>query len=73
MTKSMIDEVKELLALTETELDEILLSEKYNKANLRELVRRCLQVANEYKIAFEYEISEAKKETEESLKRYSRE
>lgn len=73
MDNKIIVEVKDLLALSKSDLDEILLAENYNKANLRELVRRCLKVANEYKKAFEYEISNTKKETEEALKRYNRE
>lgn len=73
MANKIIDDVQHLMSLNEESLNELLLNEKYNKANLRELVRRTLKVANEYKNAFEYEVSEAKKETEESLKYYSRE
>ncbi|WP_161513239.1 hypothetical protein [Bacillus sp. AIIW2] len=72
MPEKIIDEVNYLMTLTDDELNELLISEKYNKANLRELVRRTLKVANEYKKAFEYETSEEKKETDESLKRYDR-
>lgn len=67
MSEKIIDEVNYLMTLTDDELNELLISEKYNKANLRELVRRTLKTANEYKKAFEYEISEEKKETDESL------
>ncbi|XBO86373.1 hypothetical protein AAGG52_01015 [Bacillus licheniformis] len=45
----IIDEVNYLMTLTDDELNELLINEKYNKANLRELVRRTLKVANEYK------------------------
>ncbi|MED2944234.1 hypothetical protein P4284_22760 [Bacillus swezeyi] len=71
MTKKIIDEVNDLMTLTDDELNDLLINEKYNKANLRELVRRTLKVANEYKKAFEYEISETKKETDEALELYS--
>ncbi|MEK5098614.1 MULTISPECIES: hypothetical protein [Bacillus] len=73
MSEKIIDEVKYLMTLTDDELNELLISEKYNKANLRELVRRTLKVANEYKKAFEYEISEEKKETDEALRLYDEE
>lgn len=53
----IIDSVQDLMKLSREELDEVLLSEKYNKSNLRELVRNSLKVANEYKSAFEYELS----------------
>ncbi|PAC96345.1 hypothetical protein [Bacillus paralicheniformis] len=72
MTKKIIDKVNDLMTLTDDELNDLLTNEKYNKANLRELVRRTLKVANEYKKAFEYETSEKKKETDESLKLYDR-
>lgn len=55
--KKIIDEVQDLMKLPEDELTELLLEEKYNKAILRELVRRTLKVANDYKKAFEYEHS----------------
>ncbi|UZN53034.1 hypothetical protein [Bacillus paralicheniformis] len=72
MSEKIINEVNYLMTLTDDELNELLNNEKYNKANLRELVRRTLKVANEYKKAFEYETSEEKKETDESLKLYER-
>ena len=61
MGNEIIDDVEYALSLKEEELNELLLNEKYNKANLRELLRRTLKVTNEYKRAFEYEKSEAKK------------
>ena len=73
MATKLIDDVKYLMGLNEDELEEILLNEKYNKQNLRELVKRTLKVTSEYKKAFEYEISEEKKETDESLRRYENE
>ncbi|MCY7865951.1 hypothetical protein P8918_13000 [Bacillus spizizenii] len=54
----MIHSIKELMELSEDELNEALLEDTYNnKANLRELVRRTLIKANEYRQAFEYEKS----------------
>lgn len=73
MSKKIIDDVRDLMALPEPVLNELLLDEKYNKANLRELVKRILKVTNEYKTAFEYQISEEKKETDDFLKRHNRE
>lgn len=51
----MIDSVNDLMKLTEDELTEKLLDDKYNKANLRELVRSSFKKIYEYKTAFEYE------------------
>jgi hypothetical protein len=48
-----IDNVYDLMNLSREELDEILLEPKYNKALLRELVRRTLKVANEYKFSLD--------------------
>lgn len=58
MNKNIIDDIHDLMRLSEDELTEVLLNEKYNKANLRELVRRSLETARDYKKAFEYERSE---------------
>lgn len=58
MNKNIIDDIHDLMRLSEDELTEALLNEKYNKANLRELVRRSLGAVREYKKAFEYERSE---------------
>jgi hypothetical protein len=73
MNRNIIDSVNELMKLTEDELTEALLDEKYNKANLRELVKRSLGTAKEYKQAFEYEKSEEKKETDKLLTLYQNE
>ena len=64
MSERIVDDVAYLLTLSPEELDELLLSDAYNKANLRELVRRVLASAAEYKQAFEYEISEERREAE---------
>ncbi|MBP3038079.1 hypothetical protein J9303_00970 [Bacillaceae bacterium Marseille-Q3522] len=42
---NIIDNVSKLMLLADDELTEILLQEKYNKQNLRELVRRALDEA----------------------------
>lgn len=55
MPNQIIDDVQTLMGLSDNELTEVLLDEKYNKANLRELVRRSLKEAIEYKNAFYYE------------------
>ncbi|MNW62898.1 hypothetical protein D3C74_410550 [compost metagenome] len=52
----IIDDIKELVLLSPEKLDEKLLEEKYNKPNLRELVRRNLKEIKEYKSAFEYQL-----------------
>ena len=66
----IIDEPRQLMALSDDELTNALLSDKYNKANLRELIRRTLKVTNEYKKAFEYEIYK-REETDTFLNRYN--
>lgn len=65
---SLLDNVRKLLDLPEDELRELLLDEKYNKANLREMIRRLIKQTKEYKRAFEYE-REANKELEEKLEK----
>ncbi|MGD8190194.1 hypothetical protein ACQCN2_09445 [Brevibacillus ginsengisoli] len=55
MSGKIIDDVEELLELTDDELSELLQQNKYNKSNLRELVRRTLKEVREYKGAFYYE------------------
>jgi hypothetical protein len=52
------------MKLSADELNEILLDEKYNKANLRELIRRILSRTKTYKEAYEYERSEKEKAEE---------
>lgn len=51
----MLEKVEDLLKMTDDELNEVLCDEKYNKANLREQIRRSLTKTKEYKQAFEYE------------------
>lgn len=68
--KKIIDDVHELMKLSNEELDEVLIDQKYNKALLRELVRRSLKVAKDYKKAFDYEKYE-RKDTEELLRLYN--
>ena len=53
--REIIDDVYKLMKLPREELDEVLLDEKYNKAMLRELVRRALNIANNYKFRLELE------------------
>lgn len=69
VNKGILDDVNKLMTLTEEDLTDVLLDKKYNKALLRELVRRSLRVANDYKNALEYEKNE-REETEEILKLY---
>lgn len=64
MSERIVDDVAYLLTLSPEELDELLLSDAYNKANLRELVRRVLESASEYKMAFEYAIGEERRQAE---------
>lgn len=71
MADKIIDNVKHLMDLNEYELELILSDEKYNKQNLRELVKRTLKIASEYKNAFEYEKSDKKKDVDERLRRYN--
>lgn len=51
---NIIDSPSYLTRLSEDGLREILLDEKYNKANLRELVRWCVKELNEQKEAINY-------------------
>lgn len=53
---NLLDDVESLMEMGEFELDELLLDNKYNKALLREQLRRTIKKANEYKRAFEYEL-----------------
>lgn len=73
MSNKIIDDVEYLMSLNENELNDVLLNDKYNKQNLRELLRRTLKKTNEYKKAFEYEKSEEKKETDRILAQYQNE
>lgn len=69
MARSIIHDIEHLMSVSDDELTEILLQDKYNKALLRELVRRSLRTAKEYKMAWEYE-KDDRKDTEEYLKNY---
>lgn len=59
---NLLDDVNDLMKLSEEELDERLLDPKYNKALLRELVRRSIKMANDYQKLYQY-----KKEMEENI------
>lgn len=39
---NIIDNIEYLLKITDIELEDLLLDEKYNKANLRELIKRLI-------------------------------
>lgn len=66
MVQRILDDVDVLMDLTRDELDEILLNPKYNKANLRQLLRISLGSMKTYKNAWQYERSE-KEKAEEKL------
>ncbi|WP_336769632.1 hypothetical protein [Bacillus bombysepticus] len=51
----ILDDTAVLLKLSRDELDELLGQEKYNKANLREQIRRLVKETNTYKKAWEDE------------------
>ncbi|MFJ6264393.1 hypothetical protein ACIQGW_05135 [Lysinibacillus xylanilyticus] len=67
----MIDRVEDLMKLSRDELDEVLLKEKYNKANLREVIRRTLAFANDYKDACEY-LNKVREEEQKALRSAAR-
>lgn len=48
----IIDDINKLMKLSREELDEVLLDNKYNKANLRELIRRLTREAKLYRDLF---------------------
>ncbi len=52
MSEKIIDDINKLMKMSRGELDETLLDEKYNKANLRELVRRLTKETKLYKDLF---------------------
>ena len=56
----IIDNVHELMKLSRDELNEVLLDEKYNKAMLRELVRRSINTAQDYKLMYEMEATDGR-------------
>lgn len=57
MSNTIIDDIYKLINMSRDELDETLLDEKYNKANLRELIRRLIPELRNYRELFlaEYE------------------
>lgn len=61
MVQNILDDVENLMKLSRDELDEILLDPKYNKANLRQLLRISLGRIQTYKKAWEYERSQKEK------------
>ena len=69
---NLIDNPYDLLSKSRNELDEILLDEKYNKANLRELVRRTLKMANEMKYSIDYykKLDEKRTQKTNEMKEY---
>lgn len=67
----MLDRIEDLMKLSSDELDEVLLQEKYNKANLREVIRRTLAVAIGYKDSCEY-LNKVRDEEHEALRNAAR-
>ena len=67
---TILDDVGMLSKLPKDELDEILLDPKYNKANLRQLLRISLAEMANYEKAWRYERGEREKAEEklENLK-----
>lgn len=61
MNNTILNDVAELIELSDDELTEALLDEKYNKALLRELVRRSLKLAKLYREKYEYEKNERRR------------
>lgn len=70
MTNQILNDVAELIELSDDELTEALLDEKYNKALLRELVRRSLKLAKLYWENYEYEKRYAG-ELDERIKKFT--
>lgn len=52
MSEKIIDDINSLINMSREELDATLLNEKYNKANLREVVRRLTKETKLYKDLF---------------------
>lgn len=61
MANNIIDDLYKLIDMPREELDEILLDKKYNKALLRELIRRCIRELKFYKEQSDYWYNEWKK------------
>lgn len=51
----ILDDIQKLIDMDRDELEEVLLDPKYNKANLREMVRRSLGLARKYRDLYELE------------------
>lgn len=51
----LLDDIQKLIDMDRDELEEVLLDPKYNKANLREMVRRSLGLARKYRDLYELE------------------
>lgn len=67
---NILDNVTDLMKLSRGELDDIICTDKYNKANLRQLLREALATAEDYQKLYEYEKQKNKKsKTEEPLER----
>ena len=66
MSQRILDDVETLMNLKRDELDEILLDPKYNKANLRQMLRLSLGSMKTYKNAWAYE-REKREEAEEKI------
>ena len=64
----MIDSINDLLKAGPDTLDEMLLDSKYNKANLRELIRRLIKEMQEWK-AYIKRMELQQKEPDEILER----
>lgn len=57
MVQRILDDGEVLMNLSREELDEILMDPKYNKANLRQMLRISLGSMKTYKNAWQYEQS----------------
>lgn len=67
----LLDRIEDLMKLNRDELDEVLLQEKYNKANLREVIRRALAVANDFEDSYEH-LNKVREEELEALRKAAR-
>jgi hypothetical protein len=61
--ENIIDSPLTLIRMSKFDLDNLLLDDKYNKQNLRELVKRCLKDLKEWKEHAEY-LNELREENE---------
>lgn len=66
----ILDNVSDLMKLSRGDLDDVICSENYNRANLRQMLRLTLATANDYKKLYEYEQQKNNKsKTDEPLER----